>query len=69
MTDRSELRKRILPDGICLDAEGAIWVASPGESAEVVRVLEGGEITDRIKVETFPYACMLGGRMEEHCSS
>lgn len=61
VTDRSELIKRILPDGICLDEEGAIWVASPGSAAEVVRVLEGGEITDRIKVETFPYACMLGG--------
>ncbi|MDA8140575.1 MAG: SMP-30/gluconolactonase/LRE family protein [Desulfobacteraceae bacterium] len=61
VTDRSKLVHRILPDGICLDAEGAIWVASPGRSAEVLRVFEGGRIADRIKVETFPYACMLGG--------
>ena len=61
VTDRSKLMNRILPDGICLDDEGAIWVASPGKGAEVVRVFEGGEIADRIKVETFPYACMLGG--------
>ncbi len=61
VTDRSKLRTRILPDGICLDSEGAVWVASPGSGAEVVRVLEGGEIVDRIKVERFPYACMLGG--------
>jgi len=49
------------PDGICLDAEGAIWVANPAK-AEVVRVLEGGEITSTIKVkDTNVYACCLGG--------
>jgi sugar lactone lactonase YvrE len=50
----------MVPDGICLDEERAIWVASP-VSAEVVRVHEGGEITDRIGVETQAFACMLGG--------
>jgi sugar lactone lactonase YvrE len=49
-----------VPDGICLDAEGAVWVASP-LSAEVLRVREGGEITDCIHVATNAYACMLGG--------
>jgi len=49
-----------VPDGICLDAEGAVWVASP-LSAEVLRVREGGEITHRIHVATQAYACMLGG--------
>jgi len=47
-------------DGICLDAEGAVWVASP-VSAEVLRVLEGGAITHRIAVATQGIACMLGG--------
>ena len=50
-----------VPDGICLDAEGAIWVASP-LSAEVLRVREGGEIAERIRVATQAFACMLGGR-------
>ncbi|MFT5441478.1 MAG: sugar lactone lactonase YvrE [Myxococcota bacterium] len=49
-----------VPDGICLDAEGAIWVASP-VSAEVLRIVEGGKVTDRISVSTQAYACMLGG--------
>lgn len=49
------------PDGICLDEEGAIWVANPSR-AEVLRVLEGGRITDTIKVKnTNAYACCLGG--------
>lgn len=50
-----------VPDGICLDEEGAIWVASP-VSHEVVRVLEGGSIADRVAIpERKAYACMLGG--------
>jgi sugar lactone lactonase YvrE len=49
-----------VPDGICLDAEGAIWIASP-VSREVVRLREGGEVTHRIAVENQAFACMLGG--------
>lgn len=49
------------PDGICLDAEGAIWAATPNRG-EVIRLREGGEVTHRIKVSTTPLACMLGGR-------
>ena len=48
------------PDGICLDAESAIWVAAP-HPGEVLRVQEGGNITHRLTVSTKPYACMLGG--------
>ena len=50
----------VMPDGICLDAEGAMWVASP-LTAEFIRVREGGEITDRIASAQPAIACALGG--------
>ncbi len=49
------------PDGICLDEEGAIWAANPS-TAEVLHILEGGEIRSSIKVkDTNVFACTLGG--------
>lgn len=48
------------PDGICADAEGAIWVAD-ALHARVIRVREGGEIVDEIPTGTGVFACMLGG--------
>lgn len=58
----ARLKGGAAPDGICLDSEGGIWVASPATS-EVLRVLEGGEISNRIKIQdkNTAYACMLGG--------
>jgi sugar lactone lactonase YvrE len=51
----------LAPDGICLDAEGAVWAADAlGNRA--VRVREGGEIVDEISTgETGVYALALGG--------
>ena len=49
------------PDGICLDADGGIWFASVHEH-QVVRVEEGGTVTDRIATSgRRAIACMLGG--------
>jgi sugar lactone lactonase YvrE len=50
-------------DGICLDAEGAIWTTDVAErdSGVCQRVREGGEILERIELDRPPYACMLGG--------
>jgi sugar lactone lactonase YvrE len=65
--DGSLARRRVwaqfeegVPDGICLDAEGAVWVASP-EPSEVFRVREGGQITHRISIDAIALACTLGG--------
>ena len=55
-----EMASNQLPDGICLDAEGAIWIASP-PSHEVVRMRMGGEILERIELPQEGIACMLGG--------
>lgn len=47
------------PDGIAIDSEDAVWVASPF-SGEVVRVDAGGVVTDRLAIDD-PYAVALGG--------
>ena len=50
-----------VPDGSCLDAEGAVWTASP-TTREVIRIAEGGDVLDRVSTgERGAYACMLGG--------
>jgi sugar lactone lactonase YvrE len=50
------------PDGICLDAEGGIWVTG-AFTHHMVRVLEGGKITHDLDLGArSAYACMLGGQ-------
>ncbi|SCG67023.1 SMP-30/gluconolactonase/LRE family protein [Micromonospora inositola] len=49
------------PDGICLDAEGAVWYGDvPNQCA--VRVAAGGRVLDRIDLDRGCFACALGGR-------
>jgi sugar lactone lactonase YvrE len=48
------------PDGICLDAEGAIWLADASAS-RAIRVAEGGAVLDEAITSRPCYAVMLGG--------
>jgi sugar lactone lactonase YvrE len=59
LSNRREWAGGIGPDGICIDAEGAVWTGSGGNAC--VRVREGGEILDRVELDRAPFACMLGG--------
>jgi len=51
----------VVPDGICLDAEGAVWVADVVKQ-RLIRVAEGGRILEELKTNGLcAFACMLGG--------
>jgi sugar lactone lactonase YvrE len=55
----------IAPDGICLCADGTVWVAN-ALGLECVRVAEGGEVLERVTTSMHCYACMLGD--EDRCT-
>jgi sugar lactone lactonase YvrE len=46
------------PDGICLDADGAVWCAA---MTRCLRIAEGGRVLDELELDRSPFACMLGG--------
>ena len=60
------LGEDVQPDGIALDTEGGVWIANPEGRFAVLRVLEGGEVTDVIEMDTDGYAVMLGGPELRH---
>jgi sugar lactone lactonase YvrE len=49
-----------VPDGICIDAEGAVWYADV-PNRRCVRVREGGEVLKTVELDRGCFACMLGG--------
>lgn len=50
----------VAADGGCLDAEGALWIAD-ATGGRLIRVREGGEISDEVRPDSPVYACALGG--------
>src|SRR6266699_5599768 len=71
LSNRRVWAEGLLPDGICLDADGAIWVQTAATftrtrreetpAGAVVRVREGGEVLQRIEHDRAIFATMLGG--------
>jgi sugar lactone lactonase YvrE len=50
------------PDGICMDAGGAVWTGVPPFDDNFVgRIREGGEVLERVRLDMPCFACMLGG--------
>jgi len=60
----ADLGRRV-PDGICLDADGCIWVANAA-APECLRVAEGGQVLEVLDTGRNAYACMLGGPDGRH---
>jgi sugar lactone lactonase YvrE len=71
LSNRRVWAESLLPDGICLDADGAIWVQTAATfthtrredtpAGAVVRIREGGEVLQRIEHDRAIFATMLGG--------
>ncbi|WP_225732080.1 MULTISPECIES: SMP-30/gluconolactonase/LRE family protein [unclassified Nocardia] len=61
LSNRRIFAEGLGPDGICLDADGAVWASTGGHS--IVRVAEGGEILQHVELpeNRAPFALMLGG--------
>jgi sugar lactone lactonase YvrE len=57
----AQLPEDVSPDGIALDAEGAVWLANPEGKFGALRVREGGDILERVELDTECYAVMPGG--------
>ena len=49
-----------VPDGICLDTEGAVWFGDV-PNKRCVRVREGGAVLQTVELDRGCFACMLGG--------
>ena len=62
----AQLPEDVSPDGIALDAQGAVWLANPEGKFGALRVREGGEIVERVELDTECYAVMLGGPQRRH---
>jgi sugar lactone lactonase YvrE len=61
LSNRRTWAEGVAPDGICLDADGCIWASTAQEANDCARILEGGEVLERIQLDRPCFATMLGG--------
>jgi len=71
LANRRVWAEGLIPDGICMDEEAAVWVQTEnarnrsggtrGPEGAVVRVHEGSEAVERIEHDRAIFASMLGG--------
>jgi len=61
LTNRRAWAEGLGPDGICMDADGAIWTSPAQPDIGVVRVGEDGEVLDEIELDIACFATGLGG--------
>jgi sugar lactone lactonase YvrE len=59
LSNRRAWAEGIGPDGVCLDAEGAIWTSTGPK--DCIRIREGGEVLERVELDRSRFSCMLGG--------
>ena len=60
----AQLQNGVCPEGICLDREGAVWVA--GKSPSALRVCEGGKIDHQVVCRRSVFGITLGGPEQRH---
>jgi sugar lactone lactonase YvrE len=62
LSNRRAWADSVGPDGICIDAEAAVWTGVGGFGENLVgRVRDGGEVLERVPLGMPCFACMLGG--------
>ncbi|MHA6779985.1 SMP-30/gluconolactonase/LRE family protein [Pseudonocardia saturnea] len=64
LADRRVWAADLSPDGICIDADGAVWTSAESfreGDEDRVRVAEGGKVLDRIPLDRSAFVLMLGG--------
>jgi sugar lactone lactonase YvrE len=61
LSNRRTWADGVAPDGICLDADGCIWASTTHDAKDCARIREGGEVLERIQLDRFCFATMLGG--------